>query len=196
MNISQKTKLSEEDVLLAFAIEPDHQRQTLERYLNNYPEYSLALVDLSVELKVLKSGCLEEIETLDVTADKEWQMFRNIVEEAENTKVANPLITASTEQFKKFAIKLKVNTLFLSKLRDKQIELSTIPNQFIEMCAECMNTTVELMRLFLSGEPTIASGVAFKSTVTPKTTNKITFEKAVEDSSLKAEQQAELRKLI
>lgn len=196
MNISQKSKLSEEEVLLAFSVEPDHQHQTLERYLNTYPEYSLALVDLSIELKVLNSGDLENSGALNVSVDKEWQLFNNIVEQTRNDKLADPLTTATREQFKEIAKALKVNTLFLSRLRDKQIELSTIPNQFIERLAACLEVSVEIVKSFLNSNPTISSAVSFKAEGTPETTNKISFEKAIETSSLTDEQLNELKSLI
>ena len=41
---------SREDVLDAFAVEPNHERNTLERYLRDYPQYAAELVDLSREL--------------------------------------------------------------------------------------------------------------------------------------------------
>ena len=46
------TGLSEEEVLLAFAVEPIHNRKMLEHYLGEYPEYANALVDCSIELMV------------------------------------------------------------------------------------------------------------------------------------------------
>ena len=56
MSTSKNSKLSEEEVLLAFAIESCHDRETLNRYLNDYPQYSTALVDLSIEIMIEKDG--------------------------------------------------------------------------------------------------------------------------------------------
>ena len=41
---------SREEVLDAFAVEISHDRETLERYLRQYPHFSNELVDLSREL--------------------------------------------------------------------------------------------------------------------------------------------------
>ena len=46
----QPNKFSLEDVLNAYAVEPDHGPETLERYIQDYPEYSTDLKDLSHEL--------------------------------------------------------------------------------------------------------------------------------------------------
>lgn len=43
-------QLSREDVLDAFAVEPNHDRATLERYLTDYPQFAREVVDLSIEL--------------------------------------------------------------------------------------------------------------------------------------------------
>lgn len=46
--MNENTMPSEEEVLLAFAVEPTHDRKTLERYLSEFPEHSIALVDCSI----------------------------------------------------------------------------------------------------------------------------------------------------
>jgi hypothetical protein len=197
MNTSSRSELSEEEVLLAFAVEPSHGSHTLEHYLNEYPEYKLALVDLSIELLIHDTSNEEEIAASDKnTVDKAWQRFRGIVDQADSVQLANSLTHANPATFKAIAIKLGINPFMLTRLRDRHIELSTIPNQFIERFANCMNTTVDLMRSFLSSEPTIAVGVSFKANVTPIATDKISFVTAVETSRLTTEQQAELKALI
>lgn len=40
-----------DEVLYAFAVEPDHSRQTLERYLRDYPEHGIDLVAVSFQLQ-------------------------------------------------------------------------------------------------------------------------------------------------
>ena len=42
-----------EDVLDALAMEQECDRETLERYLRDYPEFAVELIDLSRELSVL-----------------------------------------------------------------------------------------------------------------------------------------------
>lgn len=42
--------MTEEEVLMAFAVEPVNDPATLERYLRKYPEHSEALVDCFLEL--------------------------------------------------------------------------------------------------------------------------------------------------
>lgn len=43
---------SQEDILYAFSVEPNHDRDTLERYLRLYPDHSENLIDLSFALRI------------------------------------------------------------------------------------------------------------------------------------------------
>ena len=47
-----KPEIPVEDVLLAFSVEPFHDRTTLEHYLKHYPQFAEDLVDMSHELRI------------------------------------------------------------------------------------------------------------------------------------------------
>src|SRR5271154_1641414 len=61
-----------EDILNAFAVEPKHDSHTLQRYLNDYPQYAVEIASLSHELsrKVEKSALSE---TDKATIDAAWK---------------------------------------------------------------------------------------------------------------------------
>lgn len=42
---------SQEDILYDFSVEPNHDQETLDRYLRLYPDYASELVDLSFALR-------------------------------------------------------------------------------------------------------------------------------------------------
>lgn len=46
---TDKSISTEEEVLLAFAVEEQHNHLMLERYIKQYPQYTTALVDCSIE---------------------------------------------------------------------------------------------------------------------------------------------------
>jgi hypothetical protein len=54
-----------EDVLFAFSVEPQHDRQTLENYLRRYPELAEELIDLSHEFRLVAELGESEIEVAD-----------------------------------------------------------------------------------------------------------------------------------
>ena len=57
-----KPEVPLEDVLLAFSVEPVHDRPTLERYLKHYPQFAEDLVDMSHELRIGGRGVSESVE--------------------------------------------------------------------------------------------------------------------------------------
>ncbi len=73
------TGLSEEEVLLAFAVEPIHNRETLEHYLGEYPEHANALVDCSIELMVDATRGDEVALTSEAVVDQAWQIFQTTI---------------------------------------------------------------------------------------------------------------------
>jgi hypothetical protein len=54
-----------EDVLLAFSVEPVHDRDTLDRYLTLYPQYAEDLVHLSHDLRIDGRGIFGAVEDED-----------------------------------------------------------------------------------------------------------------------------------
>jgi hypothetical protein len=67
-------EFSREDVLYSFAVEPDLGRETLERYMQAYPEYAAELVDLSYELSKKDYESNAPLSDEDkALIDKAWQ---------------------------------------------------------------------------------------------------------------------------
>lgn len=90
--IPESSHLSCEDVLDAFAMEPNLGDDTLERYLQTYPEYTAELIELSYELS--RELCEDEIlltEEDKTLIDKAWQ--RHV--EAAPKATADPLANLS-----------------------------------------------------------------------------------------------------
>jgi hypothetical protein len=76
MSLSNNPQALREDVLYAFAVEPIQGRDTLQRYLRDYPQYAAELVDLSYELsrEVRENeGPLSDEDA--VLIEKSWQTF-------------------------------------------------------------------------------------------------------------------------
>jgi hypothetical protein len=196
MSASNNFKLSEEEVLLAFAIEPCHDRDTLMRYVKDYPEYSTALADLSIELMIEETREEKEVIPSTTAVSEAWQRFGNAVGIGKNKPVANPFSGLNAVQLKVVADKIGINKLLLVRLRDRGIDMATIPRRFVERAAIALGVTVESMKSYLSGPPCIVSDLSFRSDVKPIVTEQISFAKAVESSQLTAQQQAELNELM
>jgi hypothetical protein len=197
MTNSGSLKLSEEDVLFAFAVESAHDSQALERFLSKYPEYIDAILDLSMELE-LNSSHIEGEEEADSTrhVEKAWHRFMSVDNNVENALPTNPFANFGASEIGALSKQLGISKLMFTRLRDRTIDATTIPSRFIERVAICLSTTVDLMNAYLEGEPNIASGASFKSDLKPEASEKISFNKAVEISHHTPEQRADLMSLI
>lgn len=189
----QPSDRSEEEVLLAFSVEPTHDRKTLEKYLTDYPEHAEALIACSIELLVDVTRSVETAATSENAVDLAWRRFRSAVSQPEESSVLNPFATLNPTAFKLLAKKLGINNLLLIRLRDRAIVAATIPRRFVQRLATELGTTTDAVMDYLRSPPAMVSGHSFRSTVKPSVTEQISFEKAVETSQLTPDQQEALR---
>lgn len=193
MIAEQPSNRSEEEVLLAFSVEPTHDRKTLEKYLTDYPEHAQALVACSIELMVDATRSAETVATSEKAVDRAWQRFQSAVSQPEEASVINPFATLNPGTFKLLAKKLNINSLLLTRLRDRAIVAATIPRRFVQRIATELGATTDAVMDYLRSPPAMVSGHSFRSTAKPAVTEQISFEKAVETSQLTPEQQEALK---
>jgi hypothetical protein len=197
MNTSKHPQLTEEEVLLAFAVEPRQDRATLTRYLVDYPEHSVALANLSIELMIDETRNNEEgLAPSIVSINKAWQRFMVAADEATGAQPASPFSGLNPAQLKQKTEVLGINKLFLVRLRDRGIDLATIPSRFIESIATAFGSPVESVRDYLASPPSIDSSLSFRSDVKPAATEQVSFTTAIETSQLTVEQKAKLKALM
>lgn len=195
MSTSSSFAADEESVLMAFSMEASHGRETLERYIREYPQHATALIDCSIDLlHEPPAADVSATEVPDSAVDKAWQRFERAVQQPD-TEVANPFAKLNTSSFKSIARRLNVSNLFLMRVRDRAILAATIPARFVEKLASELDATVLALGTYLQGPPRIASGQAFRSSLKPSAGEQITFDQAVTTSQLTQEQQATLKAL-
>lgn len=195
MTAEQRSRPSEEEVLLAFSVEPTHDRKTLEQYLREYPEHAKALVACSIELMVDATRGDEVEVTSEGAVDRAWQRFQTAVSLPDDVSVINPFATLNPTAFKSLAKKLDINNLLLIRLRDRAIIAATIPRRFVQRLATELGATAEAVMDYLRSPPAMVSGHSFRSAVKPAVSEQISFEKAVETSQLTDAQQEALKAL-
>lgn len=186
---------NEEEVLLAYSVEPTHDRKTLEKYLADYPEYAEALIACSIELMVDATRSVETVATSENAVDRAWQRFQSAVRRPDEASIPNPFATLNPTAFKSLAKKLGINNLLLIRLRDRAIIAATIPRRFVQRLASELGATTDDVMDYLRSPPAMVSGHSFRSTVKPAVTEQISFEKAVETSQLTPDQQDALKAL-
>lgn len=195
MSTSKPFPADEESVLLAFSMEPSHGRETLERYIREYPQHATALIDCSIDLRPeLLAEDVPAAMVPDSAVDKAWLRFEQAVQQPAS-EVANPFAKLNTSGFKALARSLDVSNLFLMRVRDRAISAATIPARFVEKLASELGATAQAVGAYLQGPPGMVSGHAFRSSVKPSVGEQITFDQAVATSQLTPEQQATLKAL-
>ena len=184
MTAEQHSRLSEEEVLLAFSVEPTHDRKTLEQYLIEYPEHAKALVTCSIELMVDATRNDDAVVTSEDATDRAWQRFQTVVGQPDDVLVTNPFSTLNPTAFRSLAKKLDITNLLLIRLRDRAIVAATIPRRFVQRLATELGATAEAVMDYLQSPPAMVSGHSFRSAVKPAVTEQISFAEAIETSQL------------
>lgn len=185
-----------DDILYAFSVEKNRDKDTLKKYLQKYPEYKEELIDLSIELLSASTEQGFSRAGISKSASIAWDKFQAILPSSDplssNSIEFNPLATLDRPAFRSLAIKLGLNTLFLTMLRDRTIKGSTIPINFVILVSDAIGESVEVMKTALSGPPVISSATSYKADAAPIAENQITFDEAINSSQLTEQQKAAL----
>ncbi|RMC98553.1 hypothetical protein EAY64_09295 [Aquitalea palustris] len=191
---TEHSRFDEEEILLAFSIEPTHDRATLEYYLDQYPEHAQALVDCSIELMMDALWASEDVQiSSEQVVEQAWQQFQVAMKSAQSTPITNPFAQLPPTTFKAIAKKLDISNLFLIRVRERAIDATTIPWRFIQRLAVELGATAEAVSAYLHSPPAMVSSLSFRSDVKPKVAPQISFEQAVETSQLQPTQQEALK---
>lgn len=183
-----------DDVLYAFSIEPNHDRETLERYLRKYPELAEDLIDLSHELTIAVALRNKDVGPLpDPKAEEAWQALLKcgpITSPAldQNTAFANLKGAALVE----LATKMDIPRSLLTALRDRLVEPSTIPMRFLSRLANASGSAIKAIQQYLALPPVTADGLQFKADSRPSNQGRVPFRKLVDDTQMTEEQRAAL----
>jgi hypothetical protein len=199
MNTSPQA--SKNDVLHAFSAESNPNADTLTSYLKRYPQYREALIDLSIE--IFTAPKFDEVAAEKLPSDKSkqaWSKFQSLLSPTDPASTTprptdNPLSKLSDERYRELSSELNVNRLFLSRLRDRSIQVATIPQRFLSVVAQALTVSVDGLTSALEAPPAVASGLRHKASGKPGAVDKITFEEALTSSALSEAQQAALREM-
>lgn len=189
---------SKEDVLYAFSIESVKDNLTLNKYLEKYPQYREELVDLSIDLFLSPSS--EEAlkgKTTSQNAELAWEKFQTMLaqpaEQLAIEELKDPLVDLNKQQFKDLAKKLNLSRLLLTRLRDRTIVYSSIPQKFIKTLSNAVGVSVEHISASLLGSPRVSVAENFKADGKPSASSQMSFDEAIEASNLSEEQKLLLK---
>jgi hypothetical protein len=168
-----ESQISHEDVLYAFAVEPNSGRDTLEQYLRDYPQYVAELVDLSYELS--REVCEDETPLSDrdlATIDRAWKRHTEAIPKATVALFTNLSVADQRDLARHLGVPRQVIMAF----RERQIKPASVPTPFLERLASALNSTVESLRDALSLPPAPNLAQSYKADDRPEAREPVTFE--------------------
>jgi hypothetical protein len=176
--MAQRPENTAGDILRAFAMDFEPGADVLQRYLAQYPEHSIALIDLSMELTRefdddLPPGAAE----LDLVAAGMARLRESAI--TLETLQAAPAKTF-TEAFDLLALPLQVGLAF----RERRINIPTLPLRMAAEVAKALKTSTETLLSYLALPVMVPMARARKSAVKPTAPEKVPFEKVLRDAGL------------
>ena len=187
MNHDSKS-LAIDDVLWAFTVEPNHDKQTFENYLREYPGYAAELADLMHQLTRtdLKEQVLTDKDRHRI--EDAWKQYSSSSGMAHENVFLNLSVIAQRE-LAKFC---EVPRQIIGAFREQKVVVSSIPQRFLRRLAEGLHTTVDQVKLSLTTPLQTTCVRSYKSDEKPVETEPATFEKLLIDAQVPAAKRAEL----
>jgi hypothetical protein len=210
MMTNRSKDLSEVLYALALAM-PVPDAKTLDDFVRKYPQHADALTEFAVDLALEPDAEGDEEDDVAAASDevspavsRAISHFQQVSYELEKSSgpgaaeaVANPFASLSRDRFREYAETLGANSVFVMKLRDRQLEPDTvIPRSgFCRLAAEGMGISVDVVIAHLRAQPAMPAHQRFKADEKPSMPKRETFEEAVRNSGLTPEQQRRLLEL-
>ncbi|MEA2896561.1 MAG: hypothetical protein QOJ84_2176 [Bradyrhizobium sp.] len=202
------------DAMYAMSLaKPVPDAELLDEYVRLYPEHAEALTEFAVELAVDallhdadQTDFPEHPEAVSPVVSRVMSRFQNRLFEVQRghaaaapaaraaaTSVENPFVALDRDQFRALAGRINVNTVILSKLRDRQIDPDTIPGEFCRRIADELGEPLGIITTHLfASQDTSHARQFFKSDGKPTAASQQSFEQAVRGSGLTHDQQRRL----
>lgn len=186
--------------------------ELLDQFVRQYPKHAEALTNFAIELTLDalehgddEVGAPENPEAISPVVSRVMSKFQNGLFGIAQKRVAeppmrithsaptNPFASLNRNGYRALASRLDINTVMLSKLRDRQIEPTTIPRGFCRYVAAGMDEDIDALCAHFRAPPEAAPARQyFKATNKPKMLLQQSFEQAVRASGLSEEQQQRL----
>jgi hypothetical protein len=199
------------DVLYAFSLAktvPD--APLLDEFVKRYPQYAAEITDFAIEVAI-DAARDDDIEAekagtpVSPAVSRAMSRFQNKLFEVEHGKAAgataasavtsaaeNPFATLDRTAFRGLANRLDVSTLFVAKLRDRQIDPKTMTNGFRKRVADELSVPLDVIVAHFAARPEGQPRQFYKAEQQPTTVAQQSFEEAVRSSGLTDEQQRHL----
>ncbi len=176
--MAKQPQITADDVLRALAMDFEPGTGVLQRYLAQYPEHAVALIDLSMELT-------REFDDDVPPGAAEFDLVAaGMARLRENTTTLQSLQAAPAKTFaeaiKVFNLPLQVGLAF----RERRIDVATLPQRVLAKMAEALQTSTEALHSYLALPPEAPLARARKSAVKPAVPGKVSFERVLQDAGV------------
>ncbi len=182
------------EVLESFMTAVDHpDRESLERYVADYPHYAEALAEFAAEWLLLDAAPTLAQQPVGVD---EKVMARSVMErlrpalrkvQSGHEALVNPFEGRNPLELKTAASRVGLDTTLLAKLKNRLILFETIPKSLVERLASELGVLAEAVAAWLQAPPRLQAA-RFKAEDKPSATRQESFSEAVERSDLDAAQ--------
>jgi hypothetical protein len=202
------------DVLYAFSLaKPVPDARLLDEFVRRYPDYAAEITDFAIELAIDAAqggdADVQEAESaVSPAVSRAMSRFQNrlfalrqdevsgsTTSAATSYSVENPFAALDRAAFRGLANRLDVSTLFVTKLRDRQIDPSTMTTGFRKRVANELSVPLDVIVAHFAARPEAQFRQFYKAEQKPTAVAWQSFEEAVRSSGLTDEQQRHLMKM-
>lgn len=178
-----------EDVLDSFTVEPDAGRATLEKYLRIYPQFAGELIDLSRELS---REIVEDTAPLSARDISQIDAALSRHLESAPAPAVDPLATLSVAELRAFSQLLDIPRQMVTALRERKVDVGSIPRRFLERCAAALKVNVAEIVEAWSLPPSPQLARSFKADVKPTSGKRATFEQVLVEAGVPEDKRTKL----
>jgi hypothetical protein len=183
-----------DDVLESFALEAEGDATALARYLRDYPQYALALVDLSHEMA---QSMLDEAAPPSPRDEAQiasaWTRFAAMVPTTIGTVQDQPVSVfdgRSAAEMKTLATALGVPRQVVAAVRDRRVLVDTIPKGFLARMAAGIDAHLEDLMASIGGVRSATLAPSYKADTRPVLSSQVPFERILIDAGVTEETRA------
>ncbi len=180
---------SREDVLNAFAVEPDAGPAILARYVRDYPEFKAELADLSQELQQPITELAGPLSPQDqARINSAWKRHH----EAVLAGRADPFAALTTSGLREVARVLGVPRLIVTAFREHKVLVDSVPQHILGRLASCLSITPGRLTQVLAAPLAPAHARSYKADEKPSVAGAVTFEQLLIDAGVPPAERAKL----
>ena len=190
--------------------------ELLDNFVRRFPQYADTLTEFAIELVMdtlrpepeVDAKAEIDLSQMSPAVSRAMSRFQNRLNSVRQTtspdsnrapviEVAgapNPFSTLSRAAFRALADRIGANTVFVAKLRDRQVEPDTIPDGFLQFLANVLEISLDFITAHFAAPPSTGTMAPqfYKADDKPDGNQQQSFVEAVKSSGLSEDQQCQL----